>query len=64
MCVMRQERIRTGGLSKSVNSVKFKTSSNLLPVLKIVTRTAQLYIDIRKPAQLVAMSTISGRGHN
>ena len=38
-----QECLRMDDLS---NSVKVENSRNLLPVLKIVTRTAQLHIDI------------------
>ena len=39
-----QERIRTGGLSKSV--YKIETGWNLPPVIQIVARTVQLRVDI------------------
>ena len=45
-CVVVQKRIRMGNLSKSVQLRKFETRRNLLPVLKIVTCTVQLHIDV------------------
>ena len=42
-----QKRIRMAARIRVCNSVKFETSRNLLQVLKIVTHTAQLCVDIR-----------------
>ena len=42
-----QERIITGEFRKCFNHIKFEARWNLLPVLKIVTCTVQLHVDIR-----------------
>ena len=47
VCTCYQERIQTGGYRVRVcNYVKFETRQNLLWVLKIVTHTVQLCVDI------------------